>query len=142
MQPNGWAVIGLDTNFYSTGGAQIHAGQLLGQPADVRFTPVIWHWAYGDGSAKAAADPGGTWAALGVAEFGHTPGSHVYRERGSYTITLTIEYRAEYRYAGGPWVPIAGTLAVASNPLGVIAGAATTVLVDRDCRVNPVGPGC
>ncbi|MCC6855990.1 MAG: hypothetical protein IT189_08010, partial [Microbacteriaceae bacterium] len=40
MQPNGWAVVGLDTNFLSRGGADVVAGTLLGGPAEVRFTPV------------------------------------------------------------------------------------------------------
>ena len=39
-QPAGWAIIGLDTNFYATGGQHTVDGTLLGQPASVRFTPV------------------------------------------------------------------------------------------------------
>jgi hypothetical protein len=45
MQPNGWMVVGLATNFYATvgssgSGTELVDGTLLGHPATVRFTPV------------------------------------------------------------------------------------------------------
>jgi len=142
MEPNGWAVTGLPTNFYSTGGRQIQSGTLLGTAADVRFTPVAWTWTYGDGTSTRSSTSGASWAALGIPEFDETPTSHVYAARGTYTITLAINYRAEYRLGTGPWTPIAGTLRVPSNPLTIAVGSMTTVLVDKDCRQNPSGPGC
>jgi hypothetical protein len=142
MQPNGWAVVGLDTNFFSRGGADVVAGTLLGGPAEVRFTPVAWHWSYGDGTTRRATTGGGTWAELGIPEFDATPTSHVYAAKGNYTITLTIDYVAEYRLRSGAWVPIAGVLSLPSNPLTITVGSAKTVLVEDDCRVNPSGPGC
>ena len=142
MQPNGWAVVGLDTNFLSRGGADVVAGTLLGGPAEVRFTPVAWHWSYGDGANRRATTAGGLWAELGIPEFDATPTSHVYAAKGTYTITLTIDYVAEYRLGSGAWVPIAGVLSLPSNPLTITVGSAKTVLVEDDCRVNPSGPGC
>jgi len=142
MQPNGWAVVGLDTNFLSRGGADVVAGTLLGGPAEVRFTPVAWTWSYGDGATRRATTAGGLWAELGIPEFDATPTSHVYAAKGTYTITLTIDYVAEYRLGSGAWVPIAGVLSLPSNPLTVTVGSAKTVLVENDCRVNPSGPGC
>jgi len=141
-QPNGWTVVGLDTNFYATGTQHIVDGTLLGKPASVRFTPVRWHWSYGDGTAASHPVPGGTWRALGVREFDSTPTSHVYGQRGRFTIDLDVDFAAEYRYAGGPWVPIAGTLTIPANRLTISVGDATTVLVEHDCRRNPAGPGC
>ena len=142
MQPNGWAVVGLDTNFFSRGGADVVAGTLLGGPAEVRFTPVAWTWSYGDGTTRRATTAGGTWVELGIPEFDPTPTSHVYAAKGTYTITLTIDYVAEYRLGSGAWVPIAGVLSLPSNPLTITVGSAKTVLVEDDCRVNPSGPGC
>lgn len=142
MQPNGWAVVGLDTNFFSREGAEVVDGSLLGGPAQVRFTPVAWTWSYGDGATRRATTAGGTWAELGIPEFDATPTSHVYAAKGSYTITLAIDYAAEYRLGSGAWVPIAGVLSLPSNPLAITVGSAKTVLVDEDCRVNPSGPGC
>ncbi|CAN5229725.1 hypothetical protein BH11ACT4_BH11ACT4_11700 [soil metagenome] len=142
MEPNGWMIVGLDTNFFATGGTQVKDGTLLAQPASVRFTPRTWHWSYGDGSAASAGIPGTTWAAQGIPEFDPTPTSHVFRAPGTYYIDLTIDYTAEYRFAGTQWVGIAGILPVPANRLVATAGDAKTVLVQRECTVNPAGPGC
>jgi hypothetical protein len=142
MEPDGWVVVGLPANIYSIVDAQIVAGELLGQSADVRFTPIGWRWDYGDGSTAALTTKGGTWAALGLREFDASPTSHVYRQAGSYTIRLSIVYRAEYRIAGGPFIPIAGSITLPANELHITASGAKTVLVDRDCTVAPRGPGC
>lgn len=142
MEPNGWTVVGLDTNFYATGSAHVVSGTLLGQPAEVRFTPVEWHWSYGDGSAASHPSAGATWAALGVGEFDATGTSHVYTRNGTFVIDLDVDYAAEYRFAGGPWVGIAGVLTVPANRLVIVAGDAKTVLVEKECGRNPTGPGC
>jgi hypothetical protein len=142
MQPNGWAVIGLDTNFYSTVGSELKHGKLLGKTADVQFTPVGWQWTYGDGRTASRATAGSAWAALGIREFEPTPTSHVYTKKGSYVINLGITFSAQYRYGGGPWTDVIGTVTVPANRLKVTAGDASTVLVGRDCTQNPRGPGC
>ena len=142
MEPEGWMIVGLDTNFYSIAGVQIHDGTLLGQPASVRFTPVQWRWAYGDGASARHGTPGSTWAGQGILEFDPTPTSHVYRTPGTYVITLTIDFRAAYRFNGQSWTPISGILAVPANELVATVGDAKTVLVEQDCAQNPGGPGC
>lgn len=142
MEPNGWMIVGLDTNFFATGGMQVKNGTLLGQAAAVRFTPRTWHWTYGDGSGAAVGTPGGSWAAQGIPEFDPTATSHIYRAAGTYYIQLTIDYSAEYQFAGTAWIGIAGILPVPANELVATAGSAKTVLVERACTVNPAGPGC
>lgn len=142
MEPNGWTLVGLPTNFFGTASTHVRTGPLLGFPAEVRFTPVGFRRDYGDGSAGSSATGGATWAAQGLPEFSETATSHVYRETGSYTITLTVEYAAEYRFAGPTWRGIRGTLAVPANPLTTVAGEAKTVLVARECTRNSGGPGC
>ena len=142
MEPDGWVVVGLPANIYSLVDRQVVPGQLLGQSADVRFTPIAWHWDYGDGTTATRTTKGGTWAGLGLREFEATPTSHVYRSPGDYTVRLSIRYRAEYRIGGGAFVPIAGTIVLPANELRITAGGAKTVLVDRDCTVAPRGPGC
>jgi hypothetical protein len=142
MEPDGWVVVGLPANIYSIVEPEIVPGELLGQSADVRFTPVGWRWNYGDGTSATLSTKGSTWAAQGLREFDATPTSHIYRAAGTYTIRLSIVYRAEYRIAGGAFTPIAGTLALPANELYITAGGAKTVLVDRDCTVAPRGPGC
>lgn len=142
MQPDGWTVPGLQTNFYAVIGTHIVHGTLLGHAAAVRFTPVAYHWTYGDGKSATRSTKGGTWHALGVHEFDKTPTSHVYRRDGTYTIRLTIDFAAEYQFAGSPFYPIPGVLPLPANDLHITVDGAKTVLVEHDCATNPNGPGC
>lgn len=142
MEPKGWMVVGLDTNFYASVGGGVQTGLLLDQPASVRFSALRYRWSYGDGSSVTRANHGASWAAQGLAEFDATPTSHVYSTAGTYSIDLTIEFSAEYQFAGAGWIPVAGTVPVAANRLTATAGNAQTVLVDRNCTQNPSGPGC
>lgn len=144
-EPNGWAVRGLAANFLAAGGSSTRSGTLLGAQAEVRFTPIAWQFDYGDGTApRSTATPGATWQALGLDEFDETATSHVYETSGSFTVSLLVDYAAEYRLGGaGPYSPIPGTLAILSAPIQlVVADSATTALVDRNCNENPRGPGC
>lgn len=142
MQPDGWTVPGLDTNFYAVTGVHVVNGTLLGQPASVRFTPVAFHRSYGDGGTADLSTMGGTWQSLGVGEFDPTPTSHVYAQEGRYTIRLVIDFAAEYRFAGSPYYPINGVLPLPANDLYITVDGAKTVLVEHDCVANPNGPGC
>ena len=142
MEPDGWVVVGLDANIYSTGGIQVVEGTLLGQPAAVRFTPVRWHWDYGDGTSATRATPGGTWQAQGLPEFSPTATSHIYTSTGTYYIDLDIDFAPEYRFAGGTWARVPGIITLPANRLVITSGDAKTVLVERECTLNPAGPGC
>jgi hypothetical protein len=142
MEPDGWFVVGLDANFYATGGSSVVSGTLLGYPADVRFTPIRFTWSYGDASSATRTTRGAPWASLGIQEFEPTATSHVYERAGTYYIDLTIGYRAEYNFDGSGWRTIAGTLWLPANRLVATVGSAETVLVERDCTLSPVGPGC
>ena len=142
MQPDGWMVVGLPTNFVAVIERHIVAGTLLGAPADVRFTPVAYRWRYGDGSSARLGTTGASWRALGLREFDSTATSHLFRASGTYVIKLDVEYTAEYRFSGGAWTPLTGVIVLPANDLVATAGAAVTVLVDRDCGRAPSGPGC
>jgi hypothetical protein len=142
MEPNGWVVPGLDANFYSVVGQQLVNGSLLAQPATVRFTPMGWHWNYGDGTAVVRATKGSTWAAQGLHDFDRTATSHVYGAEGEYVIRLSIDFRAEYRFGSTGFIPIAGTINLPANDLHVTVTGAKTVLVEHDCVANRAGPGC
>ena len=142
MEPDGWVVVGLPANIYAVTAPHLVPGELLGRTATVRFTPISYHWTYGDGTGATRATMGGTWAGLGLAEFDPTPTSHIYRDAGDYVIHLTIDFRAEYRFNGGAFLPVTGVLSLPANPLYITAGGAKTVLVERPCTVDPRGPGC
>lgn len=142
MEPDGWAVIGLDANFYATVPSEVETGTLLGRTATVRFIPMAWHWSYGDGTVTTRSTGGAAWSSLRVTDFDPTATSHVYRAKGEYVIDLDIRFGAQYRWAGGDWQRVVGTIDVRANRLTVRAGTAKTVLVGHDCLTNPSGPGC
>ena len=142
MEPNGWAIVGLAANFWAGASAQIGEGLLLGEPAQVMFTPIGYRWDYGDGTTAVSVDGGASWAALGLAEFATTPTSHKYAARGSYAVTLTVDYRADYSFGDQGWRPVEGIVSVPSAPFTVVAATESTVLVAEDCNANPHGPGC
>ncbi|MET1015736.1 MAG: hypothetical protein ABWX76_02895 [Leifsonia flava] len=142
MEPDGWAVIGLPANFFTSAAAETEAGTLLGFDARVRFTPVGYSWASSDGASASSGTGGASWAALGVPEFTATPTSLTFTTTGRITVSASVDYAAEFSFAGQPWRPIAGTLRVSANDIIVTAAQAETVLVARDCVRNPSGPGC
>ncbi|MGL4338809.1 MAG: hypothetical protein ACRCSP_00075 [Rhodoglobus sp.] len=142
MQPSWWAVVGLETNFFVAGGPQVVEGVLLGQPARVRFTPVLWRWDYGDGNTAQLTTAGGKWKQLGVEEFDQTAASHVYETRGDYRARVTVDFAVEYSIAGSRWRDIEGVVSVEPEPLIFTAWNVKTVLVSEDCITNPKGIGC
>jgi len=141
VQPDGWSVVGLHTNFYTSTVVQVQDDLLLGIPASVRFTPVSYRWDYGDGASATTQTGGGSWSDLGLGEFDRTPTSHVYTTSGTFDITLTVDFGAEYRFGEAAWIPIAGSVSVLANSLTVSTSEAKTVLVGRECAARP-SPGC
>lgn len=140
-EPDGWAVVGLPANFVAHTGQETVPGTLLGQPAEVRFTPHAFTWQYGDGAPRTTAEPGATWAALGLGELATTATSHVYEKRGRADASLTVTYGAEYRFLGPAWIPVVGTLEVTTRPFPVLVVTASTMLVTGNCTMT-TGPGC
>lgn len=141
-EPSGWGIAGLPVNLVGPAGSSVVGATLLGAPAEVRFTPVRWVWDLGDGTVREAPVPGRSWGELGVGEFSATDTSHVYAARGTYRVGLTVVLAAEYRVGGGAWLPVPGTVAAAAPGFDLVIAAASTVLVDRDCRTGAPGPGC
>lgn len=139
-QPNGWGVVGRPTNFYTEGGVHEVTGTLLGQPASVRFTPVWWHWDYGDGVTNSTDTGGERWSE--EKRFRPAPTSHIYEEKADYTVTTYIDYAAEYKIADGPWIRVDGGLRVRANDLVIQTWHVKTVLVAHDCIEDPKGIGC
>lgn len=142
MEPNGWGVVGLPTNFMARASGGTQSGMLLGFQASVRFTALSYSWNYGDGGSRSTTDAGASWRSLEVPEFSATGTSHVFATSGVFPVRLTVTYGAEYRYAGQGWRKVIGTVTASSGVLNVVAGEAKTVLVNRDCTANPRGPGC
>ncbi len=142
MEPSGWMVVGLATNFFGSAERQVQAGTVLDAPAEVRFTPVSYEWDFGDGQSLSSPSPGSSWANLGLPEFSPTMTSHVYSSPGTYTIRLTVSFAAEYRFGADAFSPLAGTVPSMTNEIVALAGDAQTVLVGDQCRAAGQGPGC
>ncbi|WP_210479216.1 hypothetical protein [Naasia sp. SYSU D00948] len=140
-EPAGWAVVDLPANFVAHAEQQVVSGILLGEPAEVRFTPVSFTWDYGDGESRTTSEPGASWSALGVPELTATSTSHAYHERGRVQAELTVTYGAEYRFLGPEWIPVVGTLEVTTSPTPISVVTADTMLVVGDCH-SAGGPGC
>ncbi|RUR01506.1 hypothetical protein ELQ94_08420 [Labedella endophytica] len=141
MEPNGWMLRGLPANFIADPRDETTGGTLLGRPIDVRFTPVSYTWTWGDGTADTVTEPGRTWEELRLPRFSETPTSHVYTERGTMTVGLDVAYAVAFRFDGGDWVTVDGSVS-AQTTLDAYVGSAQTVLVPGDCRADPVAIGC
>jgi hypothetical protein len=142
MEPTGWSVAGLPTNFWITTSSHVVDGELFGRPASVRFTPAAARYNYGDGTAAVRTPLGSSWAAAGAAEFSSTATSHTYANTGVYTVTVGVDFTVEYSYNGSTWVPVEGTLTSTPPPLTAQIVRANTVIVGADCAAEPAGIGC
>lgn len=58
-------------------------GTILGQVAQVRFTPIESAWNFGDGTTSTAANP-----------------AHSFAAAGTYSATVAVKYSVSYRLAG------------------------------------------
>lgn len=141
MEPDGWSVVGLPTNFIAQAEPHTVRGTLFGIPAEVRFTPTTYHWRYGDGDTLNTPHAGATWSRLGVSEFSETVTSHAYAAAGTYTVQLSVHHSPEYRLAGGSWRKIDGTIPVAAPALIVRVYTAKTALVDAPCGGSATATG-
>ncbi|MWB97666.1 PKD domain-containing protein [Agromyces seonyuensis] len=103
------------------------AGTLLDRPADVRFTPALARWDFGDGASDSLDGP--------AAE-------HAYDERGTYTVQLAVDFTAEYSFNGSNWIPVAGTVVATAAPYEIRVFEVSTRLVRGTCDEYPSDPGC
>lgn len=141
-EPTGFGLVGAPTNVVAAASEQYLSGPLLGWDVTVRFTPAGYIFTYGDGSSARFTTGGTSWAALGQAQFTPTTTSHVYRERGTYPVSVTVQYAASVDFGSGTWRPVTGFVSATSGGYDVRVVEARTALVDRTCAENPAGPGC
>lgn len=128
LEPAGWAVVGVPANFWVDVSGVTVSADLLGQTADVRFTPVAYRFDHGDGTSDTTDDPGDSWAALGQEELTATPTSHVFSARGDLRASVAVVYSAAYRFAGGEWMPVDGAVSASTPPQRELVVAERTAL--------------
>lgn len=109
-EPGEWSMPRLPTNFVTRASVHTVKGELLGWPVEVRFTPVAYHWTFGDGQRSSFSQPGRSWSSLGLRQFQPTPTSHVYARPGRYSVSVRVEYRAEFRFVGESFQRLSGTV--------------------------------
>ena len=97
-----WVLVNAETVAMTDAAERIVGTQVLEVDVEVRVTPVLYTWDFGDGSAPlTGTDPGAPWP-------NHTV-SHVYETPGTVTISLRTEWDAAFRVAGtSTWLPVAG----------------------------------
>lgn len=129
-EPDGWAVVGVPANFWVDVAPVTVDGELLGEAAEVRFTPRAYRWEYGDGAIQTTTNPGATWAILDQEELTETATSHRYRERAIVRPAVTVLYAAEYRLADDAWIGIDGAVTDTAPPIRTLVVRERTALVD------------
>ena len=127
-EPDGWAVVDVPANYWIDVEPLFVDGRLLGEAAQVRFTPLTYRWDYGDGTTRTTTDGGASWSSLGQEELTETPTSHVFRSTGARTVRVTVAFTAEYRLGGGEWLPVAGEVTAAAPPIPVRVVVERTLL--------------
>lgn len=141
-EPEGVGVVGMPANFVASAPAQTVGGTLFGRPVTVQFAPTAYVFDYGDGATTRSASGGASWEALGQAQFTPTPTSHAYAERGTYEVSVAIEYAAAVDFGTGAWYPVRGVVTATTAGYPVEIFEVRTALVDKTCGENPTGPGC
>jgi hypothetical protein len=139
VEPGGWSLRRVPTNFWSTAHTHIVSGRLLDNPADVRFSPVLFRRYFGDGSRQTSDRQGATWRQLGQSPWTRTPTSHAYDELGIVRVRLSVWYSAEFRFGSQDWRPLSGLVVARANELTLSIFTADTVLVDRPCERGAFG---
>jgi len=138
VEPGWWTLPRLHTNVFSTAREHQVAGELLGVPIEVRFSPRAYAWSFGDGYTATTGSAGSSW---GSEQFSPTATSHVYRAPGGYSLRLTVSYSVSYRYTGSSFTPVSGTVNQPVGPATVSVLRVTPVLVDHGCSVSILREG-
>ncbi|WP_344344435.1 hypothetical protein [Agrococcus versicolor] len=140
VQPEGWGVLGIPTNFVATATEHVQDGTLLGQPVQVRWRPTAFTFDYGDGTIVTMPDGGARWSSASD-DWAETSTSHAYGARGQYTASVAVTFEADLGSAAG-WTPVPGSLDLAAPAEGVQVFEVQTVLTRGDCLAYPDDPGC
>jgi hypothetical protein len=140
-EPAAAGVVGMPTNVVAAASEHTQAGTLFGRAVTVRFTPSAYLFDYGDGTTARTDTGGASWADLGAAQFTATPTGHAWAARGTYALTVAVEYAAAVDFGGG-FTPVAGVLTAAASPQSVTIYEVRTALVAQTCAEDPTGPGC
>jgi hypothetical protein len=129
---------GQAATFFSDPKVHFRLGSVLGQSAEVRFSPIGATWTFGDGSSASGERA-----------------AHIFAA-GNYSVEVTITYAVSYRLAGQvSWVADPGQIDMPASVLVSVGDsgnleapaepstqAATPYLVSANCLANSRALGC
>lgn len=141
-EPRNWSIRGRYSNFYVESSQHVVSGELFGDSVEVLFTPESFDWDYGDGATAQFEQAGSPWSVLKLGTFSSTSTSHKFVSTGTMTVTVTAQFSAQYRLAGGDWLPVEGYVSQSSNPLRILVLAGKNILASRACSVASKQRGC
>jgi hypothetical protein len=139
VEPDGWSIRHVPTNFWSNAAIHVVSGQLLGNPAHVRFTPVLYRRYFGDGQRNTSTHRGASLRELGQSPWTRTATSHSYNDAGNYRVRLVVWYTAEFRFGNQDWRDLDGMVTTNGNDIQLVVVSTDTVLVARQCRAGAIG---
>jgi hypothetical protein len=125
VQPVGRTLVNLETIVY-TDQSRVSTARvtLLGFPVEVEATPMSYLWRFGDGASLSTTTPGKPYPAKEI--------THKYLRKGSVGLTLTTNYAARFRVAGGAWQYVDGTVPITGPATPLLVREAVPVLVDPE----------
>ncbi|WP_051191745.1 hypothetical protein [Microbacterium luticocti] len=141
-EPDRVGIAGLPVNLVATAPTQTLHGELFDHAVTVRFTPHHFTWTPGDHTHTTTRSPGTLWSRAGEVRFTPTPTSHIYRDRGTYTATVTVAYTPTVTFDTGQSQTVPGFVTSTSAGVSIRIYEAHTMLVAHTCTEDPTGPGC
>lgn len=137
VQPaRSWVLVNKPTIVYTDATPVRLQTDLLGHPVEVEATPSRFTYDFGDGSAPlTTTSPGAPWP--------NHDTSHVYRQLGSRSITLTTTWSGRYRPVGTTvWHTVPGTATTTVTSPTFTVQELRSHLVAGTCDEQPAAPGC
>ncbi|GAA0611135.1 hypothetical protein HPO96_21965 [Kribbella sandramycini] len=123
VQPAERTLVNLDTIVYTTEASAARTEvQVLGFPVTVEATPRSYVWRFGDGATKTTTSPGKPYPAKEI--------THKYMKRNDVSLTLTTNYAARFRVAGGNWQYLPSLVPITGPATALQVREAVPVLVD------------
>ena len=122
--PNDWVMVNMDTVVYTTLDPQTLHTTVLGTPVTITARPTTFTWNFADDTTPlTTTDPG--------RPFPHQTVAHQYHHGGTYTITLTTTWTADYQIDGTTtWEPVPGTATTTTTTPPLTVHTARSHLVD------------
>ncbi len=122
VEPHPTTLVNFATAFAVQTTAQAFTVTLLGQSVQVLASPTRYLYVFGDGATFGpTADAGSRYPNPSV--------THTYRQPAEVLARVDITYRGEFRVAGGPWIPVPGTVTITGTEVPLRIRQAPSVLV-------------